>query len=63
MPVVIVEMWDGRTDEQKKILAEGITETFCKVGVPAEAVQIVIHEVPKKNWATGGKLAPEIKPK
>jgi 4-oxalocrotonate tautomerase len=61
MPVVIVEMWDGRTIDQKKILVEGITSSFGKIGVPAEAVHIIINDVPKYNWATGGKLASEIK--
>ena len=61
MPVVIVEMWDGRTIEQKKVVVEGITATFGKVGVPAEAVHIVIHDVPRQNWGDGGKLASEIK--
>ena len=61
MPVVIVDMWDGRTIDQKKIVVEGITATFAKVGIPAEAVHVVIHEVPKTNWGTGGKLASEDK--
>ena len=59
MPVVIVEMWEGRTVDQKKQLAEGITAAFTKVGVPAEALQIIMRDVPKHNWATGGKLASE----
>ena len=63
MPVVIVEMWDGRTADQKKTVAEGITAVFGKIGIPAEAVHIVIHDVPKENWAVGGKLASEMKPK
>ncbi len=59
MPVVIVEMWEGRTIEQKKQLAEGITSSLEKIGVPKEAVQIIIKDIPKHNWATGGKLASE----
>jgi 4-oxalocrotonate tautomerase len=59
MPVVIVEMWEGRTIEQKKQLAEGITSSFEKIGVPKEVVQIIIKDIPKHNWATGGKLASE----
>jgi phenylpyruvate tautomerase PptA (4-oxalocrotonate tautomerase family) len=27
------------------------------IGCPEEAVDIVIRDVPKINWATGGKLA------
>ena len=59
MPVVTVEMWEGRTIEQKKQLAEGITSSFEKIGVPKEVVQIIIKDVPKYNWAIGGKLASE----
>ncbi len=59
MPVVFVEMWEGRTIEQKKQLAEGITSSFEKIGVPKEVVQIIIKDIPKHNWATGGKLASE----
>ena len=59
MPVVIVEMWEGRTVEQKKQLAEGITSTFVKLGIPPEACQVIIKDNPKHNWATGGKLASE----
>jgi len=59
MPVVIVEMWEGRTIEQKKQLAEGITSSLVKIGVSQEAVQIIIKDNPKHNWATGGKLASE----
>jgi 4-oxalocrotonate tautomerase len=59
MPVVIVEMWEGRTIEQKKQLVEGITSVIVKMGVPSEAVQIIIKDNPKHNWASGGKLASE----
>ncbi len=59
MPVVIVEMWEGRTIEQKKQLVAGITLVMTKLGIPSEAVQIIIKDNPKHNWATGGKLASE----
>ena len=61
MPVVIVEMWEGRTIEQKRQLAKGITSSFVKIGTPAEAVHIIINDIPKHNWATAGKLASENK--
>ncbi len=59
MPLVIVEMWEGRTIEQKKQLAEGITSTFAKIGTSPEVVQIIMKDNPKHNWAIGGKLASE----
>lgn len=63
MPLVTVEMFEGRTVEQKKQLVEGITEVVMnKLGVPAQAVAIIIRDVPKHNWASGGKLYSEQRP-
>lgn len=62
MPVVTVEMWAGRTIEQKKKLVEGITSVMTDIGIPAEAVHIIIKDNPKYNWATAGKLASEEHP-
>lgn len=59
MPLVEVTMWAGVPPEVKKRLVEGITEVFERLGIPKEAVTIVIHEVPKENWATGGQLHSE----
>ena len=59
MPVVIVEMWEGHTVEQKKQLVDGIATSFTKIGTPPEAVHIILKDNPKQNWATGGKLASE----
>jgi 4-oxalocrotonate tautomerase len=56
MPVVIVEMWEGRTIEQKKQLAKDITDAFIKIGTPASAVQIILKDNPKSCWAQGGQL-------
>lgn len=62
MPVVTIEMWAGRTIEQKKKLVEGITSVMTKIGIPREAIHIIIQDIPKHNWATGGKLASEEPP-
>ncbi len=61
MPVVIVEMWKGRTQEQCKQLVEGITSSFVKIGTKPEAVHIILKENEKDHWATGGKLCSEQK--
>ena len=57
MPVVIIEMWTGRTDEQKEVLINGITKTFGEIGVKPESLNIIIHDVPKNNWGLQGKQA------
>ena len=60
MPVVIVEMWEGRTIDQKRQLATDITAAFTKMGVPQDVIDIIIRDNPKHNWAVGGKLASEL---
>lgn len=55
MPLVQVSVWAGWSEENKKKIVEGITKTFEGVGIPREAVTVVIYEVPKANWATGGQ--------
>jgi 4-oxalocrotonate tautomerase len=59
MPIVQVSVWEGITLESKKKTVEGITKVFEDMGVPKDAVHIVIYEAPKSNWATGGKLHSE----
>ena len=56
MPVIIVNMWPGRDEEAKRRIAEGVTKVFEAEGVPPEVIEVVMHEVPKTNWAVGGKL-------
>ena len=62
MPVVTIEMWEGRTIEEKRQLVEGITSVMTNLGIPQHAVEIIIKDNPKHNWAVGGKLASEWSP-
>lgn len=57
MPTYHIEMMEGRTIEQKRKLAEEITRVTVEVlGSQPESVDILIIDVKKENWATGGKL-------
>jgi len=62
LPVVIIEMWEGRTEEQKEKLIKGITKAFEEIGVPPEALNIIIHDVPKTNWGLRGEQASKLSP-
>ena len=56
MPVIRVEMFK-RTQEQKRNLARELTEAFINTcGGNKEAIKILITEVDKKDWASGGVL-------
>jgi len=56
MPTVIVHMWPGRDDNAKRRIAEGITRVFENEKVPRDAIDVILVEVPKNNWAQGGRL-------
>lgn len=56
MPTVIVHMWPGRDDDSKRRIVEGITKVFEAEKVPKDAVDVLLLEVPKNQWACGGKL-------
>ena len=57
MPTYHIEMLEGRTVAQKKKLAEEITRVTVEVlGGSPESVDILITDVKRDNWATGGKL-------
>lgn len=57
MPTYHVEMLEGRSIEQKRKLVEAITRVSVEVlGGSSESVDILITDIPRDNWATGGKL-------
>ena len=54
-PVVIIEMLEGRTPEQKETLIKGITKAFEDIGVKADGLHIMMHDIPKTNWGLRGQ--------
>ena len=57
MPVITVQMLQGRSVDQKRALAKELTEAMVRaIGTKAEAINVVIQELPRENWATAGKL-------
>lgn len=63
MPMIRVEMFPGRTVEQKRAFAKAVTESFVSIcGSTPQAVHIVFAEVDKSDWATAGQLASDAPP-
>lgn len=62
MPLVQTYMWAGVDDETAKKIVAGITRVFTDLGFPAEAVRVIIHEVPKSRWGIAGEPASERNP-
>lgn len=60
MPMITVEMFSGRTKEQKQKLVQALTQAFVDTaGGTAESVQIILSDIDKDNWAVAGKLYSE----
>ncbi|NPD15431.1 4-oxalocrotonate tautomerase [Xinfangfangia sp. D13-10-4-6] len=63
MPMIRVEMFEGRTVEQKRECARALTRAFVETcGGNPDAIQIVFTDVAKENWAFGGRLGSDPKP-
>ena len=61
MPIVIIELIEGRTVDQKREMAKKITDVIKEVAkVPEDAVEIIFHDTKKENFAKAGKLALDI---
>lgn len=57
MPTYRVEMLEGRSAEQKQKLVAAITRVSIEIlgGMP-DSVNVILTEVKREHWATGGKL-------
>jgi 4-oxalocrotonate tautomerase len=63
MPVVRIEMYDGRSIDQKRELVKGVTEVVARVtGNSPQGVHVIIEEVKRENWSIGGLLWPDRQP-
>ncbi|MDB5511057.1 MAG: putative tautomerase [Enterovirga sp.] len=63
MPMIRVEMFPGRTPDQKRDFAKAVTESFVSIcGGTPQSVQIVFQDVDRGDWATAGKLASDAAP-
>ncbi|ALV08655.1 4-oxalocrotonate tautomerase [Roseateles depolymerans] len=57
MPTLRVELFEGRTPEQKAELAKELTAACVRVlGGSPDAVDVLFFDVARQNWATGGVL-------
>ena len=57
MPTLRVELFEGRTPQQKRDLARELTEACVRVlGGNGDGVDVIFYDIARSDWATGGKL-------
>ena len=54
MPIVHVNVWKGFGEEKTKKIINGITKVFVDLDIPDNAVEVIVHEIPKTHWGIGG---------
>jgi 4-oxalocrotonate tautomerase len=55
MPTIRVELLEGRTPEQKTALVKALTQAVVEsLGSKPDSVDVVLFDIPRQNWATGG---------
>jgi 4-oxalocrotonate tautomerase len=63
MPTIRIELFEGRTPEQKAALAKEITAACVRVlGGSAGGVDVLFHDMKRYDWATGGVLWSDMPP-
>ncbi len=62
MPMIHVELFEGRTPQQKSEFAQAVTREAVKIlGCSADSVELIYTDIKKQDWATAGVLWSEAK--
>jgi 4-oxalocrotonate tautomerase len=57
MPTIHIELFEGRSVEAKRALAQEVTAACVRVlGGSADGVDVIFSDVARHDWATGGVL-------
>ena len=57
MPFVHVELFEGRTVDQKAAIAKDITESLMKhAGAPASAISVIFNDMPEGTLFQAGEM-------
>lgn len=57
MPIVQIDLLEGRSVEQKRALVEKVTEAISETAnCPKENISIILRDMNTHNYATGGTL-------
>ena len=60
MPLIQVQMFAGRTPQQKRDLVRALTDAFVETaGSTPESIDVILTDVEPSDWAQGGTLFSE----
>jgi 4-oxalocrotonate tautomerase len=62
MPTIFVNLFEGRTPDQKREFAAAVTADAVRtLKCTPESVEVIYQDVKKSDWAVNGKLASDPK--
>ena len=62
MPLAQIYLWKGISEEMIRKVIVGVSEVFINLGIPKQAVEVLVHEIPKAHWGIEGLPATESRP-
>lgn len=61
MPIINVQMMEGRPKEKIAEVIENITNTVSEtLDAPKENIRVIVTEIPKTHWGKAGKPMSEV---
>ncbi|MFB4213970.1 2-hydroxymuconate tautomerase [Shouchella sp. JSM 1781072] len=62
MPLVRVEILEGRNSDVIEIMMEEVTATIHRtLDSPKENIRVIVHEIPHTHWSIGGHSVRELR--
>ena len=56
MPIINIQILEGRTEEKVSEVIQNITQTVSEtLDAPVENIRVIVTEIPKTHWGKAGK--------
>ena len=57
MPLIRIDMWEGRDQSTKETIIKRVTAVVAEeLGIPEKHVWVILDEQPKASWGIGGEI-------
>lgn len=61
MPLIQVQIIEGRPEEKVEELIKNITDTVSEtLDAPKENIRVIVNEIPNTHWGIGGESAKKL---
>ncbi len=61
MPLVRIDMWEGRSEETKEKLIRNVSDAVARsLDISVDHVTVILYDVPKSHWGIKGAPASKI---